>query len=270
MAAAGHQAEHNLHETVNNHPFILVVEGGIPTKDNGIHCMISGRPAMEILAEVAPKASAIIAIGSCANFGGIQAASPNPTGAVGVWDLVKDKTVVNISGCPPNPVSFLGTILHYMTFNRLPKLDKLNRPMFAYGRRIHDHCERRAHFDEGRFVEQFGDEFHQLGYCLYKVGCKGPETFANCPAVRFNDVAVWPVSASRLDELILELRASFGTTVVVVSHDLDSIFRIADRALFLDIEQKTMTALGSPADLRDHPPNDAVHRFLTRSSKGLP
>jgi phospholipid/cholesterol/gamma-HCH transport system ATP-binding protein len=79
-----------------------------------------------------------------------------------------------------------------------------------------------------------------------------------------------PVSASRLDELILELRASFGTTVVVVSHDLDSIFRIADRALFLDIEQKTMTALGSPADLRDHPPNDAVHRFLTRSSKGLP
>ena len=78
-----------------------------------------------------------------------------------------------------------------------------------------------------------------------------------------------PVSASRLDDLILEIKASFGTTIVVVSHDLASIYRIADRALFLDIEQKTMTALGSPAELRDNPPNDAVHRFLTRSSEGV-
>jgi len=194
MAAAGYQAEQNLHDTVDNHPFILVVEGAIPTAENGIHCMIAGRTAMEILAEVAPKATAIIAIGSCATFGGVQAAAPNPTGAVGVMALVKGKPVVNIPGCPPNPISFLGTILHYLTFNRLPELDSLNRPKFAYGRRIHDHCERRAHFDEGRFVEQFGDEFHRLGYCLYKVGCKGPETFANCPAVRFNDVEVWPVS----------------------------------------------------------------------------
>ena len=78
-----------------------------------------------------------------------------------------------------------------------------------------------------------------------------------------------PVSASRLDDLILEIKASLGTTIVVVSHDLASIYRIADRALFLDIEAKTMTALGSPAELRDHPPNDAVHRFLTRSSEGV-
>ncbi|MEE4137508.1 MAG: hydrogenase small subunit, partial [Desulforhopalus sp.] len=113
---------------------------------------------------------------------------------VGVMDLVSGKPIVTISGCPPNPISFLGTILHYLTFNRLPELDSLNRPLFAYGRRIHDHCERRAHFDEGRFVEQFGDEFHRLGYCLYKVGCKGPETFANCPVARFNGVEVWPVS----------------------------------------------------------------------------
>jgi phospholipid/cholesterol/gamma-HCH transport system ATP-binding protein len=78
-----------------------------------------------------------------------------------------------------------------------------------------------------------------------------------------------PISASRLDDLILELRASFGTTIVVVSHDLASIFRIADRAVFLDIEQKTMTALGTPSDLRDNPPSEEVHRFMTRSSKGL-
>lgn len=79
-----------------------------------------------------------------------------------------------------------------------------------------------------------------------------------------------PISASRLDDLILELKASFGTTIVVVTHDLESIFRIADRALFLDIEEKTMTALGPPAALRDHPPTDEVHRFLTRSSAGSP
>lgn len=79
-----------------------------------------------------------------------------------------------------------------------------------------------------------------------------------------------PISASRLDDLILELAASFGTTIVVVTHDLDSIFRIADRALFLDIEQKTMTALGPPAALRDNPPSAEVHRFLTRSSDGAP
>ncbi len=194
MAAAGHQAEHNLHETVDNHPFILVVEGAIPTKDNGVYCKIAGKTALEILGEVAPKASAIITIGTCAAFGGVQAAAPNPTGAVGVQDLVSDKPIVNIPGCPPNPVSFLGTILHYLTFKKLPLLDNLNRPLFAYGRRIHDQCERRAHFDEGRFAEEFGDEFHQQGYCLYKVGCKGPETFSNCPVARFNDVGVWPVS----------------------------------------------------------------------------
>jgi phospholipid/cholesterol/gamma-HCH transport system ATP-binding protein len=73
-----------------------------------------------------------------------------------------------------------------------------------------------------------------------------------------------PITASRLDDLILQLRDSFGTTIVVVSHDLDSIFKIADRALFLDIHEKTMTALGAPAKLRDDPPSREVGRFLTR------
>ncbi len=75
-----------------------------------------------------------------------------------------------------------------------------------------------------------------------------------------------PISASRLDDLILQLRGSFGTTIVVVSHDLASIYKIADRALFLDIGEKTMSALGVPAQLREDPPNEEVHRFLTRSS----
>ena len=195
MAAAGHQAEEVLQQTINKYKgkFICVVEGAIPTKDGGIYCKIAGRTAMDILADVAPKAAAIIAIGTCATFGGIQAASPNPTGAVGVQDLVKGVPIVNIPGCPPNPISFLGTVLHFLTWKRLPRVDNLGRPLFAYGRKIHDQCERRSHFDEGRFAEQFGDEGHKQGYCLYKVGCKGPGTFANCPAVHFNDVGAWPV-----------------------------------------------------------------------------
>lgn len=196
MAAAGHQAEEVLHDTIKKYSgkFICVVEGAIPTAEDGIYCQIAGRTAVDILAEVAPQAAAIISIGSCAAFGGIQAAAPNPTGAKGVDKLVTGTPVINIPGCPPNPISLLGTILHYLTFNKIPRTDSLGRPLFAYGRRIHDHCERRPHFDEGRFVEQFGDEYHKEGYCLYKVGCKGPETFSNCPAVRFNDVDVWPVS----------------------------------------------------------------------------
>jgi len=75
-----------------------------------------------------------------------------------------------------------------------------------------------------------------------------------------------PITASRLDDLILQLRDSFGTTIVVVSHDLDSIFKIADRAIFLDIKEKTMTATGTPQDLRETPPSDEVRRFMTRSS----
>jgi len=195
MVAAGDQAEKSLQDTLTAHEgkFILVVEGAIPTKDDGIYCKIGGRTAMEILAEIAPKSAAVIAIGSCASFGGIQAADPNPTGAVGVRDLISGKQLINIPGCPPNPVSFLGTLLHYFTFNRFPTTDGLGRPLFAYGRKIHDHCERRPHFDEGRFVEQFGDEAHRKGYCLYKVGCKGPQTYANCPTARFNDAGVWPV-----------------------------------------------------------------------------
>lgn len=195
MAAAGHQAEDTLQDTIKKHDgkFICVVEGGIPTKDGGIYCKIGNRTAMEILADTAPHAAAVIAIGNCATFGGIQAADPNPTGAVGVRDLVHGKPIVNISGCPPNPISFLGTVLHFLTYKKFPALDELGRPKFAYGRKIHDQCERRPHFDEGRYVEQFGDEYHRQGYCLYKMGCKGPETFNSCPVVRWCDTDAWPV-----------------------------------------------------------------------------
>lgn len=196
MAGAGYQAEKSMRDCIeaNKGKYLLVVEGAIPTAQDGIFCKVGGKTARESLAHVAENAFAIISIGTCASYGGLQAAAPNPTGAVGVRDLVKDKPVVNLPGCPPNPYNLLSTLLYYLTFNRLPDMDALGRPKFAYGRMIHEHCERRPHFDAGRFAQAYGDAGHAEGYCLYKLGCKGPATHANCSVQRFNDVGVWPVS----------------------------------------------------------------------------
>lgn len=196
-AGAGFQAEEALHKSMeeNRGQYILVVEGATPTKDEGIYCKVGGRTFIDIVRETGKHAAAVISIGSCASWGGVQSADPNPTGAVGTKDVLAGKTIVNIPGCPPNPYNFLSTVLHFLTFKKLPALDALNRPAFGYGKLIHENCERRPHFDAGRFAEQFGDEGHRNGYCLYKLGCKGPITYANCPAVLFCDVGAgaWPV-----------------------------------------------------------------------------
>ena len=196
-AAAGLQVEENKHRALDQYQgqYLLVVEGSIPTKDGGIYCKVADKPFLEHVREAAAGAAAVVAIGSCAAWGGIPSSGPNPTGAVGVPELVTDTPVVAIPGCPPNPYNFLATVLHFVTFKRLPALDGKLRPKFAYGASIHDNCERRGHFDAGRFAEQFGDEGHRNGWCLYKLGCKGPETYANCPSVLFGDVGAgsWPV-----------------------------------------------------------------------------
>lgn len=175
--------------------YILVTEGAVPTRDNGLYSKVGGKTQIETVREVAADAAAIIAIGSCASWGGIQSADPNPTGAVGTHEILPGKTVINIPGCPPNPYNFLSTVLYLLTFKRPPDLDEKNRPKFAYGRLIHENCERRPHFDAGRFALDFGDFGHRQGWCLYKVGCKGPETYANCPSIGFGDVGFgsWPV-----------------------------------------------------------------------------
>ena len=196
-AAAGHQAEAARNRSIadNKGKFILVVDGAVPTKDGGIYCKIAGKTALEILQEVAPQAGAIVAMGSCASWGGIAAADPNPTGAKGIVEILPHQKVVSIPGCPPNPYNLLSTLLHFLTYHRLPALDQSGRPQFAYSRLIHESCERRPHFDAGRFAHHFGDNEHRNGFCLYKLGCKGPETFANCPSVLFGDASAgtWPV-----------------------------------------------------------------------------
>lgn len=196
FAAAGHQAEAALKSAMeqNAGKYICVIEGAIPTKENGIYCMIGGRTALEIARDVSAKAAAVIAIGSCASWGGLPSADPNPTGASGVSAVLKGKPVVNLPGCPANPYILLGTVLQYATLGTLPELDDEGRPKFAYGRTIHEHCPRRAHFDAGRFAETFGDEGHRLGYCLYKLGCKGPATHASCSVNHFGEIPdCWPI-----------------------------------------------------------------------------
>lgn len=196
FAAAGHQAEaaRKAAMQANKGKYVLVVEGAIPVKQKGIFCKIGGQTAVDMLKECAADAAAVIAIGSCASWGGMPSTDPNPTGASSVAEVL-GKGVITIPGCPPNPYNFLVTVVHFLTFKSLPAVDQLGRPLFAYSRLIHENCERRAHFDAGRFAIEFGDEGHRKGFCLYKLGCKGPETYANCPVIGFGDIGEvsWPV-----------------------------------------------------------------------------
>ena len=201
MACAGNDAEHQLDDAVEHFKgkYLLFVEGSIPTAMNGNYGTIgpSGETFQEHLARLSKDAAAVVAVGTCATFGGVPAASPNPTGAVGVMDLVKGKPIVNIPACPANPANMVGVVLHYVLTGQVPELDSLLRPKFAFGYRIHDNCERRAHFDAGEFVEEWGDEGAKNNWCLYKVGCKGPMTFNNCSIIRYNGGANWPVGVGR-------------------------------------------------------------------------
>jgi hydrogenase small subunit len=197
QAAAGSAAEGALQKAMKDHhgEYVLIVTGSVPLAENGIYTTIGGRTARTVLEEAADGAAAVLAVGACAYFGSVQAASPNPTRAVGVDQIVKDKPVVNISGCPPIADTITATVVHYLTFGRLPELDYDKRPLFAYGDRIHDQCERRANFDAGQFVHAFDDESARKGWCLYEMGCKGPATFSPCPIFKWNDKTSWPIGA---------------------------------------------------------------------------
>jgi len=198
MAAAGWQAEENLKGAIKKHKgrYILMVEGGIPSGDKSYFLTVGphGETGEHSAKEAAESAAAIFAIGTCSSFGGVQAAYPNPTGAKPL-SKVTDKPVINVPGCPPSEKNIVGTLLHFILYGTLPALDVYNRPKWAYGIRIHDLCERRGRFDAGEFVEEFGDEGAMKGYCLYKVGCKGPYTFNNCSREKFNQHTSWPVQA---------------------------------------------------------------------------
>ena len=201
MSPSGHQAEKQLEDAIETFKgkYLLFVEGSIPMGIDGHYGTIGAKAETFIdhLQRLAKDAAAIVAVGSCATFGGIPAAAPNPTDAKGVMEVVKGKPIINIPACPANPSNMVGVILHYVLTGQVPELDSLLRPKFAFGYRIHDNCERRAHFDAGEFVEEWGDEGAKNNFCLYKVGCKGPMTFNNCSIIRYNEGVNWPVGVGR-------------------------------------------------------------------------
>ena len=188
------EAEKALEET-NAREHILVVNGSIPTKDGGIYCTIGGKSAEQVLQESAKNATMILAVGACAVYGSVQAAKPNPTGAVGVDEIIKDKQVINVSGCPPIGEVITASLTYILTHGKAPEVDSEGRPLFAYGQRIHDSCPRRPHFGAGQFGRTFDDAGAREGWCLDDVGCKGPSTFSPCPIVQWNLKSGWPIGA---------------------------------------------------------------------------
>jgi len=197
MAASGHQAESIIHEIREKYKgnYILAVEGNPPLNQDGMSCIIAGRPFLEQLKEAASDCKAIISWGSCASWGCVQAARPNPTQAVPVHKVIHDKPIIKVPGCPPIAEVMTGVITFMLTFDRLPELDRQGRPKMFYGQRIHDKCYRRPHFDAGQFVEAWDDEGARKGYCLYKMGCKGPTTYNACSTTRWNNGVSFPIQS---------------------------------------------------------------------------
>jgi hydrogenase small subunit len=197
MASAGFQAEAILDEIAEKYrgEYILAVEGNPPLNEDGMYCIVGGRPFVERLQEMAAGAKAVIAWGSCASFGCVQAARPNPTQATPVHKLITDKPVVNVPGCPPIAEVMAAVLVYMITFDRLPELDAKKRPTMFYGQRIHDKCYRRPHFDAGQYVQSWDDEGARKGYCLYKMGCKGPTTYNACSTVRWNEGVSFPIQS---------------------------------------------------------------------------
>jgi len=202
MAGQGEPVIDVLKDTQTNRKgqYVLVVEGAIPTAENGRYGSIgqsNGQhyTVLDSVVELGKNALAVLAVGTCAAYGGIPAAAPNPTGCKGVNQIFTERNinvpVVNLPGCPLHPEWFTGT-LSVIMFSGLDavKVDSLGRPTLFYGQLIHENCPRRADFDKGKFARKLGDPG-----CLYLLGCKGHYTSADCPLRQWNNGANWCVKA---------------------------------------------------------------------------
>lgn len=174
--------------------YILIVDGSIPTGNPG-YSTIAGVDNLSMLKDVARGAAAIISVGTCAAFGGLPMADPNPTGAVSVTDVLPDRTIINVPGCPPIGDVITGVLVQILAFGAIPELDHLGRPMAFYGQNIHDRCYRRPFYERGLFAESFDDEGARKGWCLYKLGCKGPITYNACAVTKWNGGVSFPIQA---------------------------------------------------------------------------
>jgi hydrogenase small subunit len=183
MAAAGYTAEKAKDEAIKEGGYILVVEGAIPGADDR-YCVLGGRPFKDIVKEAAKNAEAIICAGNCSAFGGLPVSMPAK--GLPVSDFVKDKPIINLSTCPVHMDHLYGTIMYYLVTKKVPELDKHNRPLMYFGAYIHDNCRRRAHFDAGEFLTDWNNP-DQKEWCLFEKGCKGTETYSDCPIRRWNN-----------------------------------------------------------------------------------
>jgi hydrogenase small subunit len=182
-AATGHQAVEVINKTIEEGGFYLVVEGAIPTGMPEA-CVVGDEPVTRQIQRAASKCKAIVALGTCAVFGGIPAAENNPTGAVRLSAFLAsqkiDKPTISIPGCPPHPDWLVGTLAHLVKFG-LPALDKEGRPLMFFSRVIHDQCPRFADYERERFAKTFSDNG-----CLFQLGCLGPNTKADCTLRSWN------------------------------------------------------------------------------------
>ncbi len=197
QAASGEAAERARDEAIaaNRGKFILVVDGAVSTKDGGLYSTIAGVANLDMLRMIAKDAKAIVAVGTCASFGGIAGAAPNPTGAVGVEEIVSDKPLINISGCPPIPEAIAGVLAHLAAFGKPPELDRHKRPVAFFPATVHQRCYRRTFYRRDLFARSFDDEGARKGYCLYYLGCKGLVTRSVCATTKWNGGTSFPIQS---------------------------------------------------------------------------
>jgi len=197
QAVSGDAAENARHAAMveNKGKYIVVVDGSVPIKDDGVYSTIAGMTNLDMLNETVKDAFAVVSVGTCAAFGGIPHAKPNPTGAVAISEIIKDKPLINISGCPPIPEAITGTLSYILSFGKIPELDHLGRPKAFFGETIHDRCYRRPFYERGMFAKSFDDEGARNGWCLYELGCKGPVAYNACATLKWNGGTSFPIQS---------------------------------------------------------------------------
>ncbi|MEJ2402419.1 MAG: hydrogenase small subunit [Xanthomonadales bacterium] len=195
--ASGHLAELAREQAMeeNKGEYLVIVDGSVPLKDDGIYSTIAGMTNLQMLEDTVRNAKAVISVGSCAAFGGIPGADPNPTGAVAIDRIITDKPVINLPGCPPIPEVMTGTVAYLLSFDGIPELDHLGRPKAFFGEAIHDRCYRRPFYEKGMFAKSFDDEGARQGWCLFEVGCKGPVTYNACATLKWNGGVSFPIQS---------------------------------------------------------------------------
>jgi hydrogenase small subunit len=198
MAPSGYYAGQSLQQTMQNYSgqYLCIIEGSIPTGNGGAFCCIGGRTALSIVQEVVSHARATVALGTCAWDGGLAGAAPNPTGAVGVKQAAPGApNLLVIPGCPSNSANLVASIVYLLTYNAWPSRNSSGVPSFAYGREIHEECPRHDHYEDDEYVLAWGDQGHRDGWCLFRMGCRGPRTRSNCPQMKWNEGTSWCIGA---------------------------------------------------------------------------